>query len=644
MDREPVYSDEKNEAVAEEMNGVCEVLERDLAERASRLQAILDTTVDGMLTIDERGIVQSFNKAAERIFGYMAGEVIGQKVNMLQPAPYCEEHDAYIANYLRTGEGKIIGRGREVEGRRKDGTVFPLYLAVSEVWVGSERYFTGIIRDITQQKLATSQIKSLARFPEESPDPVIRVRRDGVILYANARSKCLLDTWGCGTAQLLPDPWRKTVLDSLDAGTIKEIDINCGELTYSLVIAPIPDADDVNIYGRDITERNRAEQALRESEEKHRVLVEHSSDAILLISEDRRIISCNQAFLDLFGYDKADVEGQSMRLIHASGNSFRSFYKQARPYLESFGSFRIEWEFQRKDGVLIPTEETLSVIRNPNGSIRGFVAVIRDITERKQAEWKLQQYRDHLEEMVWERTKELEEAHKALLHEEKLKILGTISAEMAHEIRNPLVSIGGFARRLKQKLQGVPEIEIVVQESERLEGILKRIENYLKPVELRPKECMVNEVIEEAVGLLWPELNQEGIEMDMNLTPQITPAYVDPGVLLQVVINVIRNAAKVMDKQGKIIVQTIEGDQSIQVNVQAPVLGLQLINSELPFMPFSEDRHGVSVPVCFRLLRGMGGRLSLKQDENSIAFAASLLKAFRPTGKPDGSVEIQAFA
>ena len=119
----------------------------------------MDTTVDGIITINEDRIVQTFNRAAEIIFNYSAGEVIGNNVKMLMPSPYREEHDSYLENYLRTGIRKVIGKGREVEGRRKDGSVFPLYLAVSEVWVGQRRIFTGILRDVTVAKKAEEDLR-----------------------------------------------------------------------------------------------------------------------------------------------------------------------------------------------------------------------------------------------------------------------------------------------------------------------------------------------------------------------------------------------------------------------------------------------------------------------------------------------------
>lgn len=116
------------------------------------LEAILNTAADGIITIDDKGHIESFNSAAERIFGYKSSKLIGVNVSKLMPAPYAKSHNTYLRNYLRTGEAKIIGIGRETVGRRSNGEIFPIDLAVSEVRIGKRRMFTGIVRDISERK------------------------------------------------------------------------------------------------------------------------------------------------------------------------------------------------------------------------------------------------------------------------------------------------------------------------------------------------------------------------------------------------------------------------------------------------------------------------------------------------------------
>jgi len=125
-----------------------------LAEQSARLAAIVETAVDAIITIDEHGSVDAFNPAAERLFGYARGEVLGKNVSLLMPSPDREQHDGYLAHYLATGEKRIIGFGREVVAQRRDGIPFPIELSVSEMRVGGRRMFTGLVHDISLRKQA----------------------------------------------------------------------------------------------------------------------------------------------------------------------------------------------------------------------------------------------------------------------------------------------------------------------------------------------------------------------------------------------------------------------------------------------------------------------------------------------------------
>ena len=136
--------------------------EQALRESEAKARAILETTVDGIITIDVRGRIQSFNAAAENIFGYTEEEVLGENVRVLMPSPYQEEHDGYMRSYHETGRRHIIGIGREVTGQRRDGATFPMELAVSEVKVGDRHLFTGIVRDISERRNLEKEIMNVS--------------------------------------------------------------------------------------------------------------------------------------------------------------------------------------------------------------------------------------------------------------------------------------------------------------------------------------------------------------------------------------------------------------------------------------------------------------------------------------------------
>ena len=134
---------------------------RDAAAREAHVQSILDTVPDAMIVIDEQGIMQSFSAAAERLFGYKREEAIGRNVKMLMPSPYRENHDTYLVRYMQTGERRIIGVGRVVVGERKDGSTFPMELAVGEMKSGHRCYFTGFVRDLTERQKTETRLQEL---------------------------------------------------------------------------------------------------------------------------------------------------------------------------------------------------------------------------------------------------------------------------------------------------------------------------------------------------------------------------------------------------------------------------------------------------------------------------------------------------
>ncbi len=184
--REPLDTKAKLLIIIEDMTEQ-ELLRAQTIVADQRVRAIMDNVADGIITIDEKGLVESYNAAAERLFQYPANEVIGRNVKMLMPEPYRSQHDFYLERYHNSGEQRCIGLGfREVEGLRKDGSYFPMDLSISEIHLGKGHYYIGIVRDITQRKDAEMEMAKLSQAIEQSADSVMITDRNGIIEYVNS--------------------------------------------------------------------------------------------------------------------------------------------------------------------------------------------------------------------------------------------------------------------------------------------------------------------------------------------------------------------------------------------------------------------------------------------------------------------------
>jgi PAS domain S-box-containing protein len=197
-----------------------EVSARDdeLRDSSARLQSIIDSAVDGIIVISAEGRIESFNRGAERLFGYPRSEVVGRNVSMLMPSPDHEAHDTYLANYLATGSGAIIGTGREVTGRRRDGTTFPLHLSVGEMSIGGERKFTGMLHDLSPRVQLEERLRaSEARWRsiiESAVDGIVVIDAHGRIEAFNPAAERLFgyseqEVLGRNVAMLMPAPFRE---------------------------------------------------------------------------------------------------------------------------------------------------------------------------------------------------------------------------------------------------------------------------------------------------------------------------------------------------------------------------------------------------------------------------------------------------
>ncbi|SRR5579885_545251 len=244
------------------------------------------TAVDGIIVINDRGIVEIYNQACERLFLYPPEEVIGKNVSLLMPEPYRREHDGYIERYKTTGERRIVGIGREVVGRRKDGTTFPMYLSVGEGRIGARRVFVGILHDLSEIKAAAAQhektLHELAAIVESSEDAILGKTLDGIVTNWNSGAERMFgytaeEMIGNSISQIFPDGYmaeEKTIMERLRAGdkvrlyeTVRRHK-NGALIDVSLSVSPLHDGSGkinrVSVIARDITERKASEARLRE--------------------------------------------------------------------------------------------------------------------------------------------------------------------------------------------------------------------------------------------------------------------------------------------------------------------------------------------------------------------------------------------
>lgn len=409
---------------------------------------------------------------------------------------------------------------------------------------------------------------------------------------------------------------------------------------YEIHYGPIKQDDQIvaaTFISTEINERKIAEETLRESEEKYRLLIDNYGDPINVYDRNGICLVINPPAARNLGGKPEDFIGRNVR--EYLPDQADSILERNRQILESGKGADYEDIFYFRSGKKW-FWSNLQPVRDARGRMHAVQVISYDITERKKTEEALYKTREELELRVEKRTAELLKANeklqreikerkrleKALLQKEKLKTLGAIAAEVAHEIRNPLVSIGGFAQRLKQKNPDLHECDIILRESQRLEKILARIRSYLEPVEIHPQECSVNGIIYNCVNLLSPETERRQVKCKLDLTQGLPPAYVDPEIVGQIFINLIRNATEAMDKGGDLIIKTFESDEDLLIEFRNQAPGVKIEDPETLFMPFAEGGQSIGLPLCYRLLKDMGGVLSVVAENEFMISSVSLPK------------------
>ena len=363
---------------------------------------------------------------------------------------------------------------------------------------------------------------------------------------------------------------------------------------------------ELNLCIKRFQERLELKERVKKVEQRYYNLVQNIPCLVFAVRHNFELDFINRACEPMLGYSMGEVYREAEWLLNRIHEDDRPRIKEtfSRAFQSQNFRFSEECRMIHKDGHLIHVMIGSITSPNPPGvkvanTLKGMIV---DITDRVFLE-------------------------REIIQKEKLKLLRSISEEVAHGIRNPLMSIGGFARRLRKRLTDLPEGDIILKESKRLENILKRIAEYLKPVEVNYEECFINNLVSECVEEYTAEITPKKLNIRLNLDESLSPIKTDREIIIGIFSELLKNSGKDMDNGNELSIKTYESDNKCHIEFTNKVSNKKTEDPDLFFLPFNSSEKGIGLPLSYRLLKDIGGLLSYSQEEKERVFTVSLPKS-----------------
>lgn len=538
-----------------------------LRESEERKAAILNTSLDAIVSIDHKGIVREWNAAAERIFGYRAEAALGNPLeSLIVPPDLTEKYLPGLADYLLTGVGSLIGRAIETTARRSNGEEFPIEIALTQIPSTEPPLYTAFIRDIARRKQGEEALRRSeahkAAVLETALDAIVSIDHDGRVIEWNSAAARIFGysrelALGRDLAELIvpqtnQELHRKGLARFLQTGRgrmlghrseMMAVRANGAEFPVELSITRIPGEGPVvfTSFIRDITEPRRTGEALRKSEERFRLLVEGIEDyAIYMLDLHGRITTWNAGAERIEGYRAQEIIGRRFHRFYTKEDVERKKPDQVLAVATTEGRFQDERWQVRKDGTQYWASFVITALRDEHGKLTGFSKIARDITKRKEAEDEIRRLNSELERRVQERTAELQEAY----HE-----MEAFSYSISHDLRAPLIHIAGFVEMLKGDLgpklddKSQRHLQTICDSTESMGRMIADLLTFsrLGRAEVHKVRFSLNDTIKDVQRDLQPMLLTRQVKF---VVPPLPEVLADPFLIRQVVFNLLANAVK----------------------------------------------------------------------------------------------------
>jgi len=593
--------------------------------------------------------------------------------------------------------------------------------------------------ETTQRKRAEEEVRALSRFPSENPNPVVRVSKDGAVQYCNGAASSILNEWKSQIGQLVPESWRQLVTEVFKSGTKNEFEEQFGTRTFSFVVVPVVEAGYLNIYGRDITERKKAEdETLRAKNEWERTF-DSIPDLVAILDTKHQIVRTNKAMAQRLGMNPDecvglncfkcvhkldgppsfcphslsiadgkehiaelheenlggdflvsttplfDQQGQMVGSVHVARDiTERKKAEQAlresqidlnrAQAVAKIGSWRLDvrrnellWsdETHRMFGIPKGTPLTYETFLNTvhpldreyvdqkwqaamhgepydiehriivdgkikwvrekaelefgkDGSLLGGFGTVQDITEVKEMQAKLEEYSQHLEKLVEEKTQKLKEV-------ERLVTIGETAGMVGHDIRNPLQSIEGAVYLAKEELESLPAdsserkelkqiLEIIRHQTNYIDNIVADLQDFSRTPYPQLKEANIHELLREALSTTEIPPN---IQVQRKMEDDIQSIIADPVFIKRIFTNLIENAVHAMPHGGNLTIEVFKQNECIYIHVEDTGIGISEENKPRIFTPLFTTKakgQGFGLAVCKKLVEAHNGQISFESE------------------------------